>query len=93
VRGRRLELVDEQGRIRVTAGALRTGGYGIALLDVGGHPRAWLALEPTGPVVVLTRAGEIEVEVGVHDPTPDALHVGGYLHLTDPPPATGPRPP
>jgi hypothetical protein len=88
-----LELVDDDGRVRITAGALRTGGWGVAVLDAGGHPRAWLALEPTGPVVVLTQAGDIAVELGAHDPTPDALHLGGYLFVAEPPPAGDPRPP
>lgn len=83
LRGRRLELVDDDGTVRVMAGDLPTGGHGIAVLDPAGRPRLWLALEPTGPVIVLTQHGNIVVEAGAHDPVGQVLRPGAYAYLAD----------
>lgn len=88
VRATRVEVVDPGGRIRAVLGPLDTPNpaspvFGLALLDDGGRPRVWLSLDPNGPAAVFDLAGNNIITLGVNDPTPDALHVGGYLHVTD----------
>ena len=88
VRATRVEVVDPGGRIRAVLGPLDTPNpaapvFGLALLDEGGRPRVWLSLDATGPAAVFDLAGNNIITLGVNDPTPDALHVGGYLHVTD----------
>lgn len=88
VRATRVEVVDEGGRIRAVLGPLDTPNpaapvFGLALLDGDGRPRVWLSLDATGPAVVFDLAGNNIITLGVNDATPDALHVGGYLHVTD----------
>lgn len=84
LRARRLELVDTTGAVRVVAGELATGGHGVAVLDLAGHARVWVALEPTGPAIVVSQNGNIVAEAGAHDATDDALQVGAYAYLADP---------
>jgi len=88
VRTRRLEVVDDEGRVRAVLGPLDSpdptaAPFGLALLDPIGRPRVWLSLDVTGPSQVFDLAGNNVVSLGVNDPTADALHVGGYLHMTD----------
>lgn len=88
VRATRVEVVDPGGRVRAVLGSLDTPNpampvFGLALVDEGGRPRVWLSLDDNGPAAVFDLAGNNIITLGVNDPTPDALHVGGYLHVTD----------
>lgn len=88
VRASRVEIVDADGQVRAVLGEVSRPDYlassfGLALFDADGRRRLRMAVEATGPVVVFDQAGNIGVEVGVHDPTPDALHVGAYLVMGD----------
>lgn len=88
VRARRVELVDSAGKVRAVLGSLDTPDpdtavFGLALLDESGKTRAWLSLDDRGPAAVFDLAGNNIITVGVNDPTPDALHVGAYLHVAD----------
>jgi hypothetical protein len=88
VRTTRVELVDDDGRVRVLLGPLdspdpATPVFGLALLDPAGRPRVWLGLDVTGPSQVFDLAGNNLITLGVNDPTADALHVGAYLHVSD----------
>lgn len=84
----RVEVVDADGRVRLVLGDIghpdRPGEvYGIALLGPDGRQRAWLALDPTGPVLGLDRHGNAVLELGVDDGTGEVLTTGAYLHLAD----------
>ncbi|MDQ1437304.1 MAG: hypothetical protein QOK43_933 [Acidimicrobiaceae bacterium] len=88
VRTTRVELVDRNGTTRAVLGPLDSPDpmaavFGLALLDAEGRQRVWLTLDGTGPSLVFDLAGNNIVAIGVNDPTADALHVGGYLHVTD----------
>jgi hypothetical protein len=88
VRATRVELVDGHGQVRAVLGSLDTPDpaspvFGLALVDGAGRPRVWVALDATGPALVFDLAGNNIISLGVNDPTADALHVGGYLHVTD----------
>jgi hypothetical protein len=88
VRTTRIEVVDTDGKVRAILGPLDTPDqtspvFGLALLDPAGRPRVWLAVDDTGPALVFDHAGNNIITLGVNDSTADALHVGGYLHVTD----------
>lgn len=87
VRTERLEVVDRQGRVRVVVGDLgwsgEVPGVGLVLLDAHGTARAWIGLGEHGPELVFDQGGNAVVELGVDDPTSDALHVGAYVQLSD----------
>jgi hypothetical protein len=88
VQARRIEVLDDDGRVRVVVGRLEAPDpaievFGVALLDHNGRPRVWLALDATGPSQVFDLNGNNLIAVGVNDPTADALHVGAFLHVND----------
>lgn len=88
VRASRFEVVDGEGRVRAVLGMLdtvpgRDPDVGLVLLDQQGRRRLWVAIEPTGPVVVVDQDGNIAVELGVHDVIDEAGHVGAYLVVAD----------
>lgn len=88
MRASRFEVVDGEGRVRAVLGLLDTvpGGdpdVGLVLLDQQGRRRLWVAIEPTGPVVVVDQDGNIAFELGVHDPDDEGGHVGAYLVVAD----------
>jgi hypothetical protein len=90
VRATRFEVVDGQGRTRAVLGRLADeepegppAPFGLALLDEQGRARVWCGLVAEGPVLLLDQDGNAVVQLGVDDATPDALHVGAYLHLAD----------
>lgn len=91
VRGRRLEIIDAEGRVRAVVGDLApveadAPDFGLALLDAQGARRAWVSLGPHGPAVGLDHSGNSVAEMGVTDAGGDALGTGAYLVLSD---ATG----
>lgn len=88
VRARRVEVVDDEGRLRAVLGevarpAQQAPSFGLVLYDEHGRARLWAAVEDTGPVLVLDQDGNVGVEVGVHDPNDDTDHVGAYIVLND----------
>lgn len=88
VRASRFEVVDDEGRVRAVLGRLdtipgRPPDIGLTLLDAEGRRRLWVAIEPTGPVVVLDQGGNAAVELGVHDAVEDGSHVGAYIVVAD----------
>lgn len=88
VRARRVEIVDAAGRVRVVLGevdrpAHQAPSFGLVLFDEHGRRRVWAAVEETGPVLVFDHGGNIGIEVGIHDATPDSLHTGAYIMLND----------
>jgi hypothetical protein len=85
---RRIEVVDEQNRVRLVLGLLRRsegaeGAFGLSILDTTGRVRVWLALEETGPTLVFDESGNAVLQLGVDDPSPDSLRTGSFLHLGD----------
>lgn len=88
VRTTRVELVDQGGAVRAVLGQLDSPDpdapvFGLALLDEAGRQRVWLSVDGSGPTLVFDLAGNNVITLGVNDPTADALHVGGYLHVAD----------
>jgi hypothetical protein len=88
VRATRVEVVDDGGRLRAVLGPLDSPNpespvFGLTLLDPDGRARIWLTLDAAGPALVFDLAGNNIITLGVNDPTADALHVGGYFHMTD----------
>lgn len=88
VRTTRVELVDQDGAVRAELGQLDSPDpdapvFGLALLDEAGRQRFWVSLDGSGPALVFDLAGNNVITLGVNDPTADALHVGGYLHVAD----------
>lgn len=88
VRANRVEIVDADGQVRAVLGevsrpAYLASSFGLALFGADRRRRLRVAVEATGPVVVFDHAGNIGVELGVHDPSLDALHVGAYLVVGD----------
>lgn len=91
VRARRIEVVDGNGRVRAVVGDLAedggegegggAGSFGLTVLDAEARRRLWLALEPTGPLLVFDQDGNVALQAGVNDPTPDGLHTGAHLFL------------
>jgi hypothetical protein len=87
VRARRIELVDDHGRVRAVVGELAhdeaggEGSFGFGVFDTGARLRAWFALEPSGPLLVFDQEGNIALQLGVNDPEPDGLHPGAHLFL------------
>jgi hypothetical protein len=87
VRSRRVELVDDAGRVRAILGNL--GGeeeralFGLALVDDNGRQRVWLSLDENGPALAFDQSGNTAIHLGVNDAAPDATHVGAVLHLCD----------
>lgn len=83
----RLEVLDATGRPRIVLGDLApTAGFGIAVLDEQSGRRIVASLDDGGPVIAFDLDGTIVLEVGVHDATDDATHVGPYALVND---ATG----
>jgi hypothetical protein len=89
VRARRIEIVDSDGRVRAVLGDLpgppgpAPGSFGIELLDPGGRPRLWVALEPLGPAIALDVDGNIGVQIGVTDDVGDAAGAAAYVVVAD----------
>jgi hypothetical protein len=85
---RRIELVDASGRVRAVLGNLSDSASawfpGLALLDEDGHERLSLMLGATGPLLSFAEAGNVAVELGVHDrANPETLTPGPFLVLCD----------
>lgn len=86
----RFELLGRQGGVRAVLGELPNPDdtaepiVGLGILDGGGRPRMWLALLPTGPNLTFDLDGINALEMGVDDPTADALRAGPYLYLSGP---------
>lgn len=86
VRARRLEIVDENDRVRALIGRLGTGGRGEAVIGVAlvgdrGSHRAWLALDVSGPALVFNQDGNNVIYLGVDDADTDAMNPGPYIEL------------
>jgi len=89
VQAHRFELVDRDGRVRAVIGELPNYDdagpaiIGVSLLDAEGRRRTFLSLDDTGPSLVFDLDGNNVLELGVNDPTADALTVGAYAFATD----------
>ena len=88
VRTRRLEIVDDNDRVRVVVGRLGTGGrdeavIGIAVLDGRGSSRVSLSLDACGPALVFGQDGNNVVYLGVDDGETEAANPGPYVELCD----------
>lgn len=84
----RVEVVDADGRVRLVLGDIghpeRPGEvFGLAIVDVTGRQRAWLALDDSGAALVFDRTGNAAVELGVGDGTGEATVSGSYFQLSD----------
>lgn len=87
IRTRRIEVVDGRGRIRAVLGDLSGSAqpeevFGIALVDLDGHHRAWLAIDEHGTVLAFDRSGNAVLELGV-DEGGEAVAHGAYVQLSD----------
>lgn len=60
LRARRLVLVDDVGRVRVTLGGAEDGSTALRLLDGDERPRAELAIDPAGVTTLTLRDGDGE---------------------------------
>lgn len=87
VRARRIELVDAQGTVRAVVGDLEEpdvggeGTFGFGVLDAASRLRVWLALGPSGPVLVFDQDGNVALELGISDPADDLRHPGAHFFL------------
>ncbi len=87
IRARRVELVDEHGVVRAVVGDLTDddvggpGTFGFGVLGTDGRMRVWLALDPSGPVLVFDQAGNVALQLGVSDPGTDLKHPGAHFFL------------
>jgi hypothetical protein len=86
VRTQRLELVDDEGRVRIVVGNLAPAeedrySPGVSLRSAEGDERITLALGDDGPALRFTLAGDDALLVGVDDPSPDTTTTGPYLEL------------
>lgn len=92
VRGREVELTDDNGVVRFRAGFLGTDRTDTAIGEVWGLEvydewgRARLAMQHClhGAVVALKFRGNQVLVVGVNDPAPDVVVPGPYVVLCDP---------
>jgi hypothetical protein len=88
-RVRRVEVVDDEGRVRLILGELGGLGptlpvFGVAVVDAAGRHRSWLALDETGPALVFDQDGNGVVYLGVNDTGSDSVGPGPYFNLADP---------
>lgn len=88
VRARRIEIIDEHGRVRVIVGDVPAADperpdFGVVVLDHMGRRRAWLALSHDGPLLAFDHDGNSAVEIGVNDSSSDAVRPGAYVVLSD----------
>lgn len=72
VRTRRLEVVDDEGNVRVLAGLIHrdemTTIYGLVVRDANGRDRAWVyEYDDGGAEVVLDFGGNTVASLGVSD--------------------------
>lgn len=84
----RVEVVDEEGRVRAVMGDLSgsaPGWYpGVALLDEYGIHRVWLLLSETGPTLSFGEEGNVVLELGVADRgDPQTQTPGPYVLLCE----------
>ena len=90
IQAHRFELIGRTGAVRAVLGELPNPDdtpepvVGLGILDGDGRPRTWLALLPTGPSLTFDQDGVNALEMGVDDPTADALRTGPYLYLAAP---------
>jgi hypothetical protein len=88
-RVRRVEVVDDEGRVRLILGELGGLGptlpvFGVAVVDAAGRHRSWLALDETGPALVFDQGGNGVIYLGVNDVGSGAVGPGPYFNLADP---------
>lgn len=84
IRSGRVEIVDDEGRIRLAVGRLERDDdlFGIQLFDKAGRERAWLLLDSSGPRVGLDWLGNTGAELYVLE-GPQAAGGGPRLVLCD----------
>ena len=90
VRAERLELVDDQSRVRVVLGQLPwhwdDGGavHGLELYDATGEPRLAAIITPIGPSFTASGGGNVVFAAGYDDPPADLPWMGTHLELASP---------
>jgi hypothetical protein len=89
VRARRVEIVDDEGNVRVVLGQLdgpEVGQptLGLSVLDADGQPRISALLTSEGPTLLLEMDGNGVLQLGVDDPTPEAMRTGSFIQLSAP---------
>jgi len=88
LRVRRLEVVDDDGRVRVVVGELEDPlrddpVFGITVLDATGHPRVSAGLAPDGAWLALEVEGNAVVVLGATEAGADPIEPHSYLVLSD----------
>ncbi|HEX7166695.1 MAG TPA: hypothetical protein VF230_06920 [Acidimicrobiales bacterium] len=86
VRARRIEIVDDGGRVRAAVGVgvpRAEESVGVWLYDPDGNERVALVLHPTGPSLELVRGGNIAVHIGVADAVDDVAEPGPAVLIHD----------
>jgi hypothetical protein len=86
VRTQRLEVVDDEGRVRVVignlAGEAEEGCFpGVSLRTEEGTPRAELVVTDDGPALTFSLAGHDVLVAGVDDPDLAMARGGPYVEL------------
>lgn len=87
VRARRVEIVDEAGRVRAVLGEIEGGHVdpptiGLGLYTEAGERRASIAMDESGAWVVLELAGNALVQLGVNEVESDAFDTRAFIHLS-----------
>lgn len=79
VRTRRVEVVDEQGRVRAVVGRVgRAEGdvFGVTVIDSHGRQRVWVVAEDSWAEVGLDHEGDTAAALGVNDEGATELYLG-----------------
>lgn len=80
VRTRRVEVIDEQGRVRAVVGRIgRAEGdvFGVTAIDTRGRQRVWVVAEDSWAEVGLDHGGDTAAALGVNDEGVPELYLGG----------------
>lgn len=84
VQARRLEIVDDEGRVRAVLGMTETSGsepVECSFRDPSGQEIVLIRLDDDGASLSLSFRGDVVVHLGVHGPGSDAHGVRSFLHL------------
>lgn len=83
VRARRVEVVDDEDRVRLVLGEMGDGVAGISVRSAEGRERASLLVHDTGVSLAFKADGDEVLVLGVIDHVPAAGDPGAFIVLCD----------